>query len=71
MSPQQLWAWIHYSYGDELGLTSDDDDYVAQPVADDESSKGNSECLLNDGLRKSIASYELFNSGSRMIVSAA
>lgn len=27
---QELWQWVHSCYGDELGLTSDDDDdYVA------------------------------------------
>lgn len=29
MSSQELWQWVHLSYGDELGLTSDDDDYVS------------------------------------------
>ncbi|CAH1797340.1 unnamed protein product [Owenia fusiformis] len=33
MSAQELWQWVHYSYGDELGLTSSDDDYV-QPEDD-------------------------------------
>ena len=28
MNPSELWQWVHYSYGDELGLTSSDDDYV-------------------------------------------
>ncbi|KAK5650618.1 hypothetical protein RI129_001647 [Pyrocoelia pectoralis] len=28
MYNQEMWQWIHQSYGDELGLTSDDDDYV-------------------------------------------
>lgn len=27
MSSQELWQWVHQSYGDELGLTSDDEDY--------------------------------------------
>ncbi|KAG8197913.1 hypothetical protein JTE90_020292 [Oedothorax gibbosus] len=36
MSTQELWQWVHFSYGEELGLTSDDDDYVAPSVADDE-----------------------------------
>ncbi|CAN8013744.1 unnamed protein product [Ixodes persulcatus] len=36
MSTQELWQWVHYSYGDELGLTSDDDDYVAPPYLEDE-----------------------------------
>ena len=26
--PTELWQWVHHSYGDELGLTSSDDDYV-------------------------------------------
>ena len=34
MTKQELWQWVHYSYGDELGLTSSDDDYVA-PTQDD------------------------------------
>ncbi|KAG1680261.1 GRAM domain-containing protein 1B [Nymphon striatum] len=29
MTIQELWQWVHYSYGEELGLTSDDDDYIA------------------------------------------
>ena len=28
MAAQELWQWVHYSYGEELGLTSSDDDYV-------------------------------------------
>lgn len=28
LSPQELWQFVHKSYGDELGLTSDDDDYI-------------------------------------------
>lgn len=35
MSSQELWQWVHYSYGEELGLTSDDDDYVAPLIDDD------------------------------------
>ncbi|XP_054167370.1 protein Aster-C-like [Oppia nitens] len=26
MSSAQLWQWVHYSYGEDLGLTSDDDE---------------------------------------------
>ncbi|GAB6027433.1 hypothetical protein CHUAL_001696 [Chamberlinius hualienensis] len=36
MSPQELWQWIHYSYGDDLGLTSDDDDYVTQTFTEED-----------------------------------
>uniref|UniRef100_A0A1B6LGC8 VASt domain-containing protein n=1 Tax=Graphocephala atropunctata TaxID=36148 RepID=A0A1B6LGC8_9HEMI len=28
MSVQEMWHWVHVCYGDELGLTSDDEDYV-------------------------------------------
>lgn len=35
MSSQELWQWVHFSYGEELGLTSDDDDYVA-PLIEEE-----------------------------------
>lgn len=28
LSSQELWQFVHSSYGDELGLTSDDDDYI-------------------------------------------
>jgi hypothetical protein len=31
MVPQELWHWVHNCYGDELGLTSSDDDYVQPP----------------------------------------
>jgi len=35
MSPQELWQWVHYNYGEDLGLTSDDDaDYVALTAVD-------------------------------------
>lgn len=36
MSPKELWQWVHYSYGEELGLTSSDDDYVAPPTGIEE-----------------------------------
>ncbi|XP_076332600.1 protein Aster-B-like isoform X1 [Tachypleus tridentatus] len=36
MSSQELWQCVHHSYGEELGLTSDDDDYVAPFSQDDE-----------------------------------
>ena len=35
MTPQELWQWVHYNYGEELGLTSSDDDYLP-PTQDDE-----------------------------------
>ncbi|XP_023212269.1 GRAM domain-containing protein 1B-like isoform X1 [Centruroides sculpturatus] len=34
LMPQELWEWVHYYYGEELGLTSDDDDYVSPDYMD-------------------------------------
>jgi len=35
MSQQELWQWVHYNYGEDLGLTSDDDaDYVTLSAVD-------------------------------------
>jgi len=35
MSQQELWQWVHYNYGEDLGLTSDDDaDYVLLTAVD-------------------------------------
>ncbi|XP_029636054.1 protein Aster-B isoform X4 [Octopus sinensis] len=34
MTPQEQWHWVHISYGEELGLTSSDDDYVPPPGLD-------------------------------------
>jgi len=28
MTDRELWQWVYYSYGEDLGLSSDDDDYV-------------------------------------------
>lgn len=28
MQPAEMWQWVHYIYGDELGLTTDDEDYI-------------------------------------------
>ncbi|XP_046387385.1 protein Aster-B-like isoform X2 [Ischnura elegans] len=37
MSMQEMWQWVHTCYGDELGLTSDDEEgYVAPPTTDDD-----------------------------------
>ncbi|XP_047104393.1 protein Aster-B-like isoform X1 [Schistocerca piceifrons] len=35
LSMQEIWQWVHTCYGDELGLTSDDEDYIA-PVSEEE-----------------------------------
>lgn len=28
MQPAEMWQWIHYVYGEELGLTTEDEDYI-------------------------------------------
>lgn len=35
MQPAEMWQWVHYIYGDELGLTTEDEDYI-DPYDDDE-----------------------------------
>jgi len=34
MSDQEMWQWIHYNYGEDLGLSSDDEDYIALSTED-------------------------------------
>ncbi|XP_018009595.2 protein Aster-B isoform X3 [Hyalella azteca] len=36
MPAGELWQWVHSSYGDQLGLTSDDDDYIAPSTTEDD-----------------------------------
>lgn len=39
MPPRELWQWIHYNYGEELGLTSSDDDYLPPPCLEESQDK--------------------------------
>ena len=35
MSDQELWQWVHYNYGEDLGLSSsDDEDYIPVSAED-------------------------------------
>jgi Ca2+-binding RTX toxin-like protein len=34
MSPVELWHWVHSSYGEELGLTDSDCDYIPPSLED-------------------------------------
>ncbi|KAL3202875.1 hypothetical protein MRX96_001236 [Rhipicephalus microplus] len=78
MSTQELWQWVHYSYGDELGLTSDDDDYVAPPYLEDEARRGRLAAALKAGPQPPSPFEELPNeeededeaSGPEMFASA-
>lgn len=38
LCPKELWHFVHQCYGNELGLTSDDEDYV--PPDDDVNTMG-------------------------------
>lgn len=38
LCPKELWHFVHQCYGNELGLTSDDEDYV--PPDDDFNTMG-------------------------------
>lgn len=38
LCPKELWHFVHQCYGNELGLTSDDEDYV--PPNDDFNTMG-------------------------------
>ena len=31
-----MWQWVHFCYGDELGLTSDDEDYIPPQVPEED-----------------------------------
>lgn len=42
MTTQEMWQWVHSCYGEELGLTSDDDDYIA-PVSSEASNNNQDE----------------------------
>ncbi|XP_066154855.1 protein Aster-B-like isoform X1 [Euwallacea fornicatus] len=35
MSQQEMWTWVHQCYGNELGLTSDDEDYISPNQEED------------------------------------
>ena len=45
MIASELWQWVHSCYGDELGLTSDDDDYIAPSTTEDEQRYTNTNAL--------------------------
>ncbi|XP_044738582.1 protein Aster-B-like isoform X2 [Chrysoperla carnea] len=40
MGQQEMWQWVHFCYGDELGLTSDDEDYIPPNNEDDKLTVG-------------------------------
>uniref|UniRef100_A0A8B9LC77 GRAM domain containing 1Bb n=1 Tax=Astyanax mexicanus TaxID=7994 RepID=A0A8B9LC77_ASTMX len=57
LCPKELWHFVHQCYGNELGLTSDDEDYV--PPDDDFNTMGNQLNKLDQ------ISYSIFVSGKK------
>ncbi|XP_057203848.1 protein Aster-B isoform X18 [Triplophysa rosa] len=67
LCPKELWHFVHQCYGNELGLTSDDEDYV--PPDDDFNTMGYCEEIpaeenevMNDNSSKSSGENKLDNS---------
>ena len=58
MSPPEMWQWIHMSYGDELGLTSNDDDYVPPTSYDDGAEEQEEEEECDDKIEKQLLPKE-------------
>ncbi|XP_049820316.1 protein Aster-B-like isoform X2 [Aethina tumida] len=55
MSASEMWTWVHQSYGDELGLTSDDEDYIAPGTEDDKLSARSIESFSeNEGVTEGV-----------------
>ncbi|XP_065170419.1 protein Aster-B isoform X2 [Atheta coriaria] len=48
MNQTDMWQLVHNSYGAELGLTSDDEDYIAPGTEDDKMSKISAESYSED-----------------------
>lgn len=61
MQPQEMWQWVHNCYGDELGLTSDDEDYIDPYLSKEEDQSGTS-LLPIEARNKSTGSSEDQNS---------
>ncbi|XP_013075665.2 protein Aster-B-like isoform X1 [Biomphalaria glabrata] len=61
MSAKELWTWIHYNYGDDLGLTTDDEDYVP-PQSFEE---------LTEKLKEEIPAIKELNTDSEVLTTTA
>lgn len=62
--PQELWHWVHSCYGDDLGLTSSDDDYVPPPsFSEGKDSQSKDASLLSKGDSSELIPSDLRNDG--------
>ncbi|XP_034253149.1 protein Aster-B-like isoform X3 [Thrips palmi] len=50
MSMQEMWQWVHACYGQELGLTSEDEDYIEPLPMVEGTSRLSMESFSEDGL---------------------
>lgn len=63
MSMQEMWQWVHTCYGDELGLTSDDDDYIPPANEEDKLSGLNVRLSMDSFSEVSVKFALLFSCG--------
>ncbi|KAG5679735.1 hypothetical protein PVAND_009279 [Polypedilum vanderplanki] len=66
MNPQELWQWIHTCYGEQLGLTSDDDEDYIDPTNYEERENLNS--ADSEAKASSSSSSKLTNASSSIKV---
>uniref|UniRef100_A0A8C2ZJD4 GRAM domain containing 1A n=1 Tax=Cyclopterus lumpus TaxID=8103 RepID=A0A8C2ZJD4_CYCLU len=59
LSPKELWHIVHQCYGTELGLTSEDDDYVSPTTEHMNASFRSSRMTMGRFLYKPLANYPL------------
>lgn len=66
INPQELWQWVHTCYGDQLGLTSDDEDYI-DPY-DDKTAEGNGGGSISKQSSEDLPNKEQLSDESSMVV---
>ncbi|KAH8267522.1 hypothetical protein KR018_012468 [Drosophila ironensis] len=47
-SPQEIWKYVHSSYGEELGLTTDDEDYIDPTLDNDNETDFDFQTAIDD-----------------------
>lgn len=66
INPQELWQWVHTCYGDQLGLTSDDEDYI-DPY-DDKTAEGNGGGSISKQSSEDLPNKEQLSDEPNMVV---
>jgi len=62
MSDQELWQWVHYSYGEDLGLSSDDDDYI--PLSAEEKVQFQKQLQMEEKMAEQNSDTSLVSNGT-------